>query len=170
MTRDEFPFWFLSLQKRFFIGFTQQHIKIICHYSVTFIMWQDWRYTDFFFPSFLSREEMSKQQLLLLLCLLWDFKCSLAEPVTVNKCSCVQMTKTNSFQSHQSPGELRWIYKPSCCQRPSIRDKKKIKICISSTLEILMLESQKLRHCDWLIWLCWWDVVNLHIWKMVSVM
>lgn len=111
MTRYNFFFISLYCRRDFFIAFTQQNIKIICYYTVTIIMRQDWWYTGFFFfvSRFVSSEKMSKQQLLMLLCLLWDFGCSLAALVTVNKRFCMQMIKTNSFQSHQRPSKLRWI-------------------------------------------------------------
>ena len=67
---------------------------------------QDWWYTcfsSFFCSSFLSSEKMSKQQLLLLLCLLWDFQ-TLAHSLGDSK---QVLLKTNSFQSHQRLGERR---------------------------------------------------------------
>lgn len=48
---QKITFQYFLAERRFFITFTQESIKIICHYSDT-ITRQDWWYTDFFFPVF----------------------------------------------------------------------------------------------------------------------
>lgn len=111
MTRDHFPFEFLLEKKCFLL--LRLNRNVLKSFVISLSQPQRSRIDDvqifLFISSFLSSEELSKQQLLLLLCLIWDFKCLLAVPVTANKCFCMHMMKTNSFQSHQRPGEQRWI-------------------------------------------------------------
>lgn len=104
--------------------------------------------TQILFSSFLSSEEMSKQQLLLLLCLLWDFKCSLSALVTVNKCFCTQMIKTNSFQSHQRPGEQRWIQSQATASVKCLTDNVKTSCIFVNLMGTVLSEIEDLLHCD----------------------
>lgn len=113
MTRDHFPVQFLLPQQRFFIISTQESIKIICHYSVTLIIRQEWWYRDgclFVFSSFLSSDvQKTTDVTAALLALRFQMLTRSAGDSKQVLLQARVMIKTNGFQSHQRPGELRWI-------------------------------------------------------------